>query len=80
MLTGVFALRSVGGATGAIQGNLTQVWVQFEGVLAVAAWSAFGTFIILYAMKWLMPLRVSPQEEAEGLDAAEHGESIAADG
>ena len=80
LLTGVFALRSVGGATGAVQGNLMQVWVQFEGVLAVAAWSGLGTFVILYVMKRFMPLRVSPQEEMEGLDAAEHGEAIAADG
>ena len=54
--------------------------MQFEGVLAVAAWSGLCTFLILYAMKWLMPLRVSPQDEAEGLDAAQHGEAIAADG
>ena len=80
LLTGVFALRSIGGASGAVEGNLMQIWVQFEGVLAVAAWSGLCTFLILYAMKWLMPLRVSPQDEAEGLDAAQHGEAIAADG
>lgn len=80
LLTGVFALHSVGGATGAIQGNLMQVWVQAEGVLAVAAWSALGTWAILYVMKRLMPLRVSPQEEVEGLDAAQHGEMVAPDG
>ena len=80
LLTGVFALRSVGGATGAIQGNLMQVWVQAEGVLAVAAWSALGTCAILYAMKRFMPLRVSPQEEVEGLDAAQHGEMVAPGG
>ena len=80
LLTGVFALHSVGGATGAIQGNLMQVWVQAEGVLAVAAWSALGTWAILYVMKRLMPLRVSPQEEMEGLDAAQHGEMVAPDG
>lgn len=80
LLTGVFALNYVGGASGAIQGNLMQVWIQFEGVLAVTAWSALGTFVILYAMKPLMSLRVSPEEEAEGLDAAQHGEAIGVDG
>ena len=76
LLTGVFALRSVGGATGAIEGNLVQVWVQFVGVLAVAGWSALGTLGILYAIRPFIALRVSEQEEAEGLDATQHGEAI----
>ena len=79
LLTGVFALDYVGGATGAIQGNLWQVWLQFEGVLAVTGWSIIGTAVILFAMKPFMNLRVSEQEEAEGLDTSQHGEAIGAD-
>ena len=79
LLTGVFALESVGGATGAIEGNLWQIWVQFEGVIAVAAWSAIGTAAILFTMKAFMKLRVSEQDEAEGLDTTQHGEAIGAD-
>ncbi len=80
ILTGVFALEEIGNASGAVEGNIRQVWVQFEGVLAVAGWSAIGTAIILYILKWFMDLRVSEEDEAEGLDYSQHGEAIGADG
>ena len=79
VLTGMFALEEIGNAPGAIEGNYWQVWVQFEGVLAVSGWSALGTAIILYAMKMFMDLRVSVEDEAEGLDYSQHGEAIGAD-
>ena len=79
VLTGMFALEEIGNAPGAIEGNYLQVWVQFEGVLAVGGWSALGTAIILYLMKMFMDLRVSVEEEAEGLDYSQHGEAIGAD-
>lgn len=80
ILTGVFALESVGGASGAIDGNFRQIWVQFEGVVAVVAWSAICTAVILYVLKLFMKLRVSEEDEAEGLDYSQHGEAIGADG
>ena len=80
VLTGVFALESIGGASGALDGNVRQIWVQFEGVVAVTAWSAIGTAIILYFLKLFMNLRVSEEDEAEGLDYSQHGEAIGADG
>ena len=76
ILTGVLALQSVGGASGAIEGNLWQIWVQFEGVVAVAVWSGVASLVILYAMKPLMTLRVSEDEEVEGLDSSQHGEAV----
>ena len=79
VLTGMFALEEIGNAPGAIEGNYWQLWVQFEGVLAVGGWSALGTAAILYAMKMFMDLRVSVEEEAEGLDYSQHGEAIGAD-
>ncbi len=79
LLTGVFAMQAVGGANGAIEGNYFQVWVQFEGILAVTIWSGFASVVILFAMKLFMPLRVSEREEAEGLDSSQHGEAIGAD-
>jgi Amt family ammonium transporter len=79
VLTGMFALEEIGNAPGAIEGNYWQVWVQFEGVLAVGGWSALGTAAILYVMKMFMDLRVSVEEEAEGLDYSQHGEAIGAD-
>lgn len=79
VLTGVFALEEIGGGSGWVDGNPYQVWVQFEGVLAVGAWSAIGTVVILYLIKMFMGLRVSVEEEAEGLDYSQHGEAIGAD-
>ena len=51
ILTGVFALEEIGNAPGAVEGNIMQVWIQLEGVLAVSAWSALGTIVILYGIK-----------------------------
>ena len=76
LLTGILALEAVGGASGAIEGNLMQVWVQLKGVFVVAAWSGIATLVILYAMKPFMRLRVTEEEEVEGLDASQHGEAI----
>ena len=76
LLTGVFALQSVGGASGAVEGNFYQVWIQFQGILAVAAWSGVASLIILYAIKRLMGLRVSEVDEIAGLDTSQHGETI----
>ena len=79
VLTGVFALEEIGNAAGAVEGNYWQVWIQFEGVLAVGLWSALGTALILWSIKLFMGLRVTAEEEAEGLDYSQHGEAIGAD-
>ena len=78
-LTGVFALEEIGGAAGLVDGNPRQVWVQIEGVLAVAAWSAIGATAILLPLKWTVGLRVDPEQETEGLDYSQHGEMIGGD-
>ncbi len=80
VLTGVFAVREIGNVPGALEGNLVQVWIQVEGVLAVAAWSAAGTMLILYAIKLFASLRVTEEDETEGLDVSQHGEAVGADG
>ena len=80
ILTGVFALEEIGNASGAIEGNLIQVWVQLKGVLVVAAWCAIGTTVILFGIRLFTSLRVSEEDEAEGLDYSQHGEAIGADG
>ena len=80
IITGVFALEEIGNVRGAVEGNIIQIWVQLEGVLAVAAWSALGTLAILYVIRLFTSLRVSVEEETEGLDYSQHGEAIGADG
>ena len=79
ILTGVFALEEIGTARGAVEGNIMQVWIQLEGILAVSAWSALGTIVILYGIKIFTSLRVTEEDETEGLDYTQHGEMVGAD-
>ncbi len=79
ILTGVFALEEIGNAPGAIDGNIMQVWIQLEGVLAVGLWSALGTCVILFAIRIFTDLRVTEEEETEGLDYTQHGEMVGTD-
>ncbi len=79
ILTGVFALEEIGNASGAVEGNFWQVWLQVEGVLFVALWSAAVTAALLYVIRVTIGLRVTPDEEAQGLDYTQHGESVGAD-
>ena len=79
ILTGVFALEEIGNAPGAVEGNMMQILIQLEGVVAVSLWSAFGTVVILYGIKLFTSLRVTEEEETEGLDYTQHGEMVGAD-
>jgi Amt family ammonium transporter len=47
--------------------------VQLIGTLSVSAFAFICSFIIFYALKLIMGVRVDEQEEHEGLDVAEHG-------
>jgi Amt family ammonium transporter len=77
ILTGVFAAEAIGGAPGLLEGNAGQVWIQVEGIVATIVWSAVATAVILLVIKAVIGLRVSEEEEREGLDIRLHGESIA---
>nr|WP_321407570.1 ammonium transporter [uncultured Carboxylicivirga sp.] len=56
-------------------GGFSLLGVQALGVLSIGAWS-FGLGLILFTvLKYTMGLRVSEQEEREGLDIHEHGQS-----
>lgn len=75
LLTGVFALQSLGGTGFTVAGSVArQLGVQALGVLAVAAWCALATWGILRAIELTIGLRVSDEQETEGLDLALHGE------
>ncbi len=54
-------------------GGVNQLIVQLIGVLIVAAWVLVTTGILFAVLKSTMGLRVSEQEEIEGLDIHEHG-------
>jgi Amt family ammonium transporter len=54
-------------------GDATQLISQIWGIGAVFLW-AIGTGAVLFtAIKYTVGLRVSPEEEREGLDYGEHG-------
>ena len=72
--TGVLAVAAIGGVSGAIEGNLGQVWIQLIAVVVVAAFSAGATFVIVKFIEFVLGLRVERQAEEVGLDLAVHGE------
>jgi Amt family ammonium transporter len=51
-----------------------QLWIQTKGVLITIAWAAIGTLIAGFIAKATVGLRVSEEDEVNGLDIAEHGE------
>jgi ammonium transporter, Amt family len=75
VLTGVFVASALGGA-GLPEGQSTggQLLVQLGGVLAVTAWCGGLTWILLKATEAVAGLRVSGDQETEGLDTALHNE------
>ncbi len=77
LLTGIFAQQVVNPAAtdGLLAGRPVQLLWQLVGVLAAGAYSGIGTWIILKVVDKLVGVRVSPDEEREGLDATQHGES-----
>jgi Amt family ammonium transporter len=74
LLTGVFAVAAVNGASGLIDGNAGQLGTQFVAVAATWIYSGVVTFIILKAIDLTIGLRVGEDEEEAGLDASQHGE------
>ncbi len=78
ILTGVFAVQSVGGAgkSGLLDGNPGQVMLQVEGVGMTLLWSGVVSLVILLLLKYTIGLRVSEADEMEGLDLALHGETF----
>jgi len=81
ILTGVFATTEVNpsGANGLLYGNPGLVWNQLVGVGVTVIVTLVGTAVILLAIKAVMPIRPTPEEEEIGIDIIEHGESAYAD-
>jgi Amt family ammonium transporter len=83
ILTGVFAVAALSvspdspeGSSGLLEGNARQVLIQFYAVIAVLIWSGALTYVLLKAIQFFLPLRVSEQHEIEGLDLTQHGEAL----
>ena len=84
LLTGIFATKLVnpifkdaqGHAlpSGMIDGNFHQIWNQCTGVLMAIVLAVVGTFVILKVVDLLVGVRVSAENEVQGLDLTQHGE------
>ena len=76
VLTGVFALKEVGGTSGLIQGNPGQVLIQVEGIGIVVAFNVVVSLILYKLIDVTIGLRVTLEEEVDGLDISLHGETV----
>ncbi len=86
LLTGVFNSQSLGGpgmvpdwTTAAMATNPdgmgAQVWIQLKGVLLTIVWSGVVSLIAYKIVDLVIGLRVTEEEEREGLDISAHGET-----
>ena len=85
----VFGVHALGGAWGAlasgifavtlgagVESNAQQILVQLKGIVFVAIFAPLATVVILGALKMVFgSLRVSDEDEVEGLDLSQHSES-----
>ncbi|MDP3355339.1 MAG: ammonia channel protein, partial [Polaromonas sp.] len=87
LLTGVFNSPSLGGpgyvadwvtatmVTAADYSIVAQVWIQLKAVLITLVWSGVVSFIAYKVVDLTIGLRVSEEDEREGLDITSHGET-----
>jgi len=80
LLTGVFATQVInpifgaGKAVGGSDGHWSQVGNQLVGVLIAWGFALVGTLVILKVVDLITGLRVTEDQEIEGLDITQHGE------
>ena len=84
LLTGVFNNQALGGpglvgdwvaASVTSTPVLAQVWIQLKAVLITIVWSGVVSLVAFKVVDQVVGLRVSEEEEREGLDIAAHGET-----
>ncbi|MHB1250306.1 MAG: ammonium transporter [Polaromonas sp.] len=87
LLTGVFNSPALGGpgyvvdwvtatvVTSADYSIVSQVWIQFKAVLTTIVWSGVVSFLAYKIVDLTIGLRVSEEDEREGLDITSHGET-----
>ena len=77
LATGLFASTAVnsGGANGLFFGNPGQVVIQLVSIVATCVFVFIASYIILKIVDSVIGLRVSPEEEEQGLDLSQHSET-----
>jgi Amt family ammonium transporter len=80
LLTGVFAQQVInpifgtGKAVGGLDGNWGQLGNQFVGVLIAWGFALVGTIVLLKIVDTITGVRVTEEQEVQGLDVTQHGE------
>ncbi len=74
--TGIFATPAINpDAVGLLYGNPGQVGIQAISILATAAYTAVATLVVVLITRAVVGgLRVSEEDEIQGLDSSTHGE------
>ena len=76
MLTGVFATKTInaGGNNGLAYGNIAFFLIQLKAIGIVVTYSFSMSWLIFKFINFIVPVRVSEEDEEEGLDASQHDE------
>jgi Amt family ammonium transporter len=72
ILTGLFAVEAIGETAGGVG----QMIIQIQGVVVTIVYAGIVSFVLLKLVDLLVGLRVSEEDEVEGLDTALHGERL----
>jgi Amt family ammonium transporter len=76
IMTGLFATKTVNAAgnDGLFYGNPDFFFTQLKGLAIVVAFSFTASFLIFKFINFILPMRVTEEEEELGLDATQHNE------
>jgi Amt family ammonium transporter len=77
LMTGIFATKAVNSAgnDGLFYGNAAFFFTQLKAMAIAVAYSFTVSFLIFKFINFILPLRVTSEEEALGLDASQHNEN-----
>ena len=73
LLTGVFVSKEISGADKTV---MAQFLIQLQGVAVTVIYGFVASYVILKIIDMTIGLRVTEEQEREGLDITLHGESI----
>ena len=68
--------RAPARTAGALEGNVAQIFIQIKGIAWTLGYDAIASFILFKVIDLVIGLRVTEEQEREGLDQALHGESV----
>jgi ammonium transporter, Amt family len=74
LFVGIFASAAVNKVSGLIEGNVHQFLIQLLGMVIAIVYSFVITYVLLWAINFITPVRVPEQIETKGLDQGIFGE------